>query len=75
MRKWKLLVLGIFDELCVLLFIPDFLRNIRQRRLFRRMADVLFPVTQCEFAWYQFSREGNSEGLRRPYARPRLKVT
>lgn len=26
-------------------------------------------LTQAVFAWYQFSREGNSEGLRRAYAR------
>jgi len=26
-------------------------------------------ITQAVFAWYQFSREGNSEGLRRAYAR------
>jgi retron-type reverse transcriptase len=28
-------------------------------------------LTQTVFAWYQFSREGNSAGLRRVYAQPR----
>ena len=35
--------------------------RLAQRKDFRRLK-------QCVFAWYQFSREGNSEGLRRAYA-------
>jgi len=38
----------------------------RRRRLAR--AKDFQRLTQSVFAWYQFSREGNSEGLRRAYA-------
>ncbi len=39
-----------------------------RRRAFGRRRD--FPrLTQTVFAWYQFSREGNTTGLRRAYAR------
>jgi hypothetical protein len=37
-------------------------RSLAARRDFRRL-------TACVFAWYQFSREGNTEGLRRAYGR------
>lgn len=39
-------------------------RRLTRRRDFRRL-------TVSVRAWYQFSREGNSTGLRRAYARPR----
>jgi hypothetical protein len=39
-------------------------RHLAARRDFRGQ-------TQTVFAWYQFSREGNSEGLRRAYAQRR----
>jgi len=39
-----------------------------RRRVLARTRDVS-RLTQAVFAWYQFSREGNSEGLRRVYAR------
>jgi hypothetical protein len=40
----------------------------RRYRMYARHAP-LWRLTQCVFAWYQFSREGNSEGLRRAYGR------
>jgi hypothetical protein len=40
----------------------------RRRRLLVRDRDF-FRLTQSVFAWYQFSREANREGLRRAYTR------
>ena len=40
----------------------------RRRRLLAGRRDF-HRLTQSVFAWYQFSREGNSEGLRRAYCR------
>jgi RNA-directed DNA polymerase len=40
----------------------------RRRRTLARVKDFS-RLTESVFAWYQFSREGNSEGLRRAYAR------
>lgn len=45
----------------------------RSRRAVARMGD-LARLTRGVFAWYQFSREGNSEGLRRGYARQVITV-
>jgi hypothetical protein len=51
------------------------------KRRFERRRHALFQrrelarLTASVFAWYQFSREGNSEGLRRAYARRPLPAT
>jgi len=39
-----------------------------RRRKLARIRDYR-RLTPCVFAWYQFSREGNSDGLRRAYFR------
>jgi hypothetical protein len=39
-----------------------------RRRLLARQREF-HKLTQSVFAWYQFSREANSRGLRRAYAR------
>ena len=39
----------------------------RRRALFAR--GELSALGKCVFAWYQFSREANAEGLRRSYSR------
>lgn len=39
-------------------------QSLRQNAMFSKM-------TQAVFAWYQFSHEGNAEGLRRAWGRPR----
>jgi len=39
----------------------------RRTRLFQQGEDIR-RITTCIFAWYQFSREGNTHGLRRAYA-------
>jgi hypothetical protein len=62
---------------CGFRFLPDLCPRIlgATKRRFEHRRRVLaqirgFPkLTQAVFAWYQFSREGNSEGLRRVYAR------
>ncbi|HEY1052115.1 MAG TPA: RNA-directed DNA polymerase [Prosthecobacter sp.] len=47
-------------------------RRFEQRRQrLRQSAAGQALQTQAVFAWYQFSREGNSAGLRLAYARPR----
>ena len=45
---------------------PTKQRFERRRRLLAGRRDF-HRLTQSVFAWYQFSREGNSEGLRRAY--------
>ncbi len=62
---------------CGFRFLPDLRPRIlgatkrrfeaRRYHLFERAP--LKRLTQAVFAWYQFSREGNSEGLRRAYAK------
>ena len=64
---------------CGFRFLPDLRPRIlgaTKRRFERRQRRLsndkdFLRLTQCVFAWYQFSREGNSEGLRRKYGRPR----
>lgn len=43
-------------------------RRFERRRYHLAAAGDYRRLTQAVFAWYQFSREGNSEGLRRAYA-------
>jgi hypothetical protein len=44
-------------------------RRFERRRYALAAAGAPARLTQCVFAWYQFSREGNSTGLRRAYTR------
>ncbi|MBE7503616.1 MAG: RNA-directed DNA polymerase [Verrucomicrobiales bacterium] len=44
-------------------------RRFERRRRELARSRKLSRLTQSVFAWYQFSREANSEGLRRAYAR------
>ena len=46
-------------------------RRFEKRRCRLRNSGDLRRLSTAVFAWYQFSREGNSEGLRRAYARKR----
>lgn len=49
-------------------------RRFECRRRHLAEAKALRRLTQCVFAWYQFSREGNSQGLRRAYAISRTAI-
>jgi len=44
-------------------------RRFEARRYVLHRERRMIELGVCVFAWYQFSREGNSEGLRRAYAR------
>jgi hypothetical protein len=81
--KSRLLATSEGVPFCGFLFLPGLRPRIlgatkrRFERRRRRLAHYkdFSRLTQCVFAWYQFSREGNAEGLRRTYAGPRLIVT
>ena len=73
--KSRLLASGEGVPFCGLRFLPGQQPRIlgaTKRRFERRRADLVcrgdfIRLTQRVFAWYQFSREGNSEGLCRAY--------
>lgn len=77
--KSRLLAICEGVSFCGFRFLPDLRPRIlgatkrrfeRRRRRLARCKDFS-RLTQCVFAWYQFSREGNAEGLRRTYAHSR----
>ena len=49
-------------------------RRFERRRFCLMNAKDYGRLTRSVFAWYQFSREGNSAGLKRAYSRPRRNV-